>query len=358
MRGGHADRRRVRASAALRAARTRRTPPSAASDAGVRGASPSGSRWRSAGARQERGREREVESVGPESGEHVAGEEEHTPSTLPSARAARAAGSAGRKRRRGCRPRRRRRRRLSTGDGPAGRRATPAPSSGRRRRSGARRARLVRDAGAGRLRAHERPELSGVAHTGAVDRQQARAKRHARPVARPVGRLDRGLDEVQRVRPRRSSGYPPGTSGAILEATARFAALVCSEDLYAATAREAVGQGATFLVGIGNDGWFGSEAARAQHLAAAALRAVETRRFLARATADGITAVVDARRVAVAARRRESRPRSSRRFCRSPTGPHTCGWAIGSHGPVSPSRSLPPYCRRAKRRGGGSAQPQ
>jgi len=57
--------------------------------------------------------------------------------------------------------------------------------------------------------------------------------------------------------------------------------------------REAVERGASVLVNISNDGWYGRSAAAAQHFNIVRLRAVETRRFLLRATNTGITAVVD-----------------------------------------------------------------
>jgi apolipoprotein N-acyltransferase len=51
--------------------------------------------------------------------------------------------------------------------------------------------------------------------------------------------------------------------------------------------------GAQVLVNVSNDGWFGRSAARMQHLNIARMRAVENRRWLLRATNDGITAAID-----------------------------------------------------------------
>lgn len=71
-----------------------------------------------------------------------------------------------------------------------------------------------------------------------------------------------------------------------------FGVTICSEAIYAARVADQVQRGATFLVNVANDGWFGDRPALAQHAAAVALRAVETRRFLVRVTPTGISAVV------------------------------------------------------------------
>ena len=52
-------------------------------------------------------------------------------------------------------------------------------------------------------------------------------------------------------------------------------------------------QGADLLVNASNDGYFGHSFAREQHLKIARMRAVENRRWLIRATNDGITAAID-----------------------------------------------------------------
>ena len=51
--------------------------------------------------------------------------------------------------------------------------------------------------------------------------------------------------------------------------------------------------GAQLLINISNDGYFGHSSAREQHLEIARMRAVENRRWLLRATNDGITAAID-----------------------------------------------------------------
>ncbi|MEW6220521.1 MAG: apolipoprotein N-acyltransferase [Thermodesulfobacteriota bacterium] len=69
--------------------------------------------------------------------------------------------------------------------------------------------------------------------------------------------------------------------------------LVCFESIFPGLAREQVRQGATLLATITNDAWFGRSSAPWQHLSMAVLRAVETRRSLARAANTGVSALID-----------------------------------------------------------------
>lgn len=77
--------------------------------------------------------------------------------------------------------------------------------------------------------------------------------------------------------------------------------LICSEAAFGQDARRLAAAGAQILVNPSNDTWFGQSTtlvgriAREQQLAAAALRAVETRRALVRPTLDGMSAVIDSR---------------------------------------------------------------
>jgi apolipoprotein N-acyltransferase len=103
-----------------------------------------------------------------------------------------------------------------------------------------------------------------------------------------------------------SVGYTPGEITAPLQvAGRRFATLICYEAIYADLVRQAVRGGAEFLVNISNDDWFAGAPAVVQHFRAAQLRAVESRRFLVRATNTGISAVVDPRGAIVAAASRD-----------------------------------------------------
>ncbi len=79
----------------------------------------------------------------------------------------------------------------------------------------------------------------------------------------------------------------PGQSG--------VGVLICYEAGFPELARRIAERGAQVLVNISNDGWFGNSPARQQHLLMARMRAIETNRWLLRATNDGITAVIDPR---------------------------------------------------------------
>ncbi len=73
----------------------------------------------------------------------------------------------------------------------------------------------------------------------------------------------------------------------------RFGATICYEVIFPDQVRRYVKEGADFLVNITNDAWFGRSAAPAQHLAMAALRAAENRRYLIRSANTGISAIID-----------------------------------------------------------------
>jgi apolipoprotein N-acyltransferase len=70
------------------------------------------------------------------------------------------------------------------------------------------------------------------------------------------------------------------------------ATFVCYEAIFPGLVRD-LARDAAFMVNITNDAWFGGSAAPRQHLAMAALRAAENRRWLVRAANTGISAIVD-----------------------------------------------------------------
>jgi apolipoprotein N-acyltransferase len=113
-------------------------------------------------------------------------------------------------------------------------------------------------------------------------------KRHLVPFAEyaPVAAL-RGLGGRDT-----PSEYAPGEAAVVFSRPAPFGVLICFEAIYAELARDLVRGGATFLVNVSSDAWFGTSAGLEQHFAMTVFRAVETRRALARVANGGITAVV------------------------------------------------------------------
>lgn len=69
--------------------------------------------------------------------------------------------------------------------------------------------------------------------------------------------------------------------------------LICYESIFPEIARGAVKNGATLLVNITNDAWFGRTSAPYQHFDMAVLRAVENRSYLIRSANTGISAFID-----------------------------------------------------------------
>jgi apolipoprotein N-acyltransferase len=86
----------------------------------------------------------------------------------------------------------------------------------------------------------------------------------------------------------------PGTGGVLtLSNDIRIGPLICYEDILPDLARQAVQQGATFLVNLTNNAWFGPTYAPYQHRQVAAFRAIENRVYLVRATNTGLTSIID-----------------------------------------------------------------
>jgi apolipoprotein N-acyltransferase len=74
---------------------------------------------------------------------------------------------------------------------------------------------------------------------------------------------------------------------------ASFGVLICYEAIFPDLTRQFVDRGATLLVNITNDAWFGKTSAPFQHLSMVTLRAVENRVPIVRAANTGITALID-----------------------------------------------------------------
>ena len=67
---------------------------------------------------------------------------------------------------------------------------------------------------------------------------------------------------------------------------------ICYEDVFPEEVRQALPD-AAFLINVSNDAWFGDSLAPHQHLEFARLRALETGRWMVRATNTGISAIID-----------------------------------------------------------------
>jgi apolipoprotein N-acyltransferase len=75
---------------------------------------------------------------------------------------------------------------------------------------------------------------------------------------------------------------------------AKFATLICYEDIFPGLVRSFCQNGADFLVNITNDAWFGKTAAPYQHAQASVFRAVENRVPVIRATNTGYSCFISA----------------------------------------------------------------
>ncbi len=73
----------------------------------------------------------------------------------------------------------------------------------------------------------------------------------------------------------------------------KIGAFICYESAFPDLVREFARGGSEVLINLSNDGYFGRSAAREQHLALVRMRAAENRRWILRATNDGITATLD-----------------------------------------------------------------
>lgn len=88
--------------------------------------------------------------------------------------------------------------------------------------------------------------------------------------------------------------YAAGEGVKILQAGEHsLGVFICYESAFPDYVRQFAAQGAEVLVNLTNDGYFGRSAARAQHLLLARMRAAENRRWLLRASNDGMTASID-----------------------------------------------------------------
>ncbi len=90
------------------------------------------------------------------------------------------------------------------------------------------------------------------------------------------------------------TGFTAGSGIRLLDTqVGRLGPLVCWEAMYPELSRELAAAGADVLINLSNDSWFARAPQAHHHLAMAALRAIENRRWVIRATQTGISAVID-----------------------------------------------------------------
>ena len=88
--------------------------------------------------------------------------------------------------------------------------------------------------------------------------------------------------------------FAPGTDNKpIMLDNVALGMLICYEGIFPELAQKQVDRGASVLVNISNDAWFGNTSAPGQHLNLTILRAIEQGRWLVRGTNTGISAFVD-----------------------------------------------------------------
>lgn len=91
--------------------------------------------------------------------------------------------------------------------------------------------------------------------------------------------------------PYRDAAPGPRRQPPLLVGGVRLAPSICYEDAFGAEQRDFL-PAAGLLVNVSNDAWFGDSIAPHQHLEIARMRALETGRYLLRATNTGITALI------------------------------------------------------------------
>lgn len=88
--------------------------------------------------------------------------------------------------------------------------------------------------------------------------------------------------------------FAPGSRRTVFELPfGTFSVLICYEGVFPDLARRFVRDGASLLINVTNDAWFGTTSAPYQHLVMEAMRAVENRVPLVRSANTGISAIVN-----------------------------------------------------------------
>jgi len=105
--------------------------------------------------------------------------------------------------------------------------------------------------------------------------------------------VPRHLGFVQRIT-REAGDFVPGSQIVVVRLNGHHVgAFICYEAAFPHLVRQFALAGAEVFFNLSNDGYFGRSAARQQHLLLARMRAAENRRWLIRATNNGITGAID-----------------------------------------------------------------
>jgi apolipoprotein N-acyltransferase len=97
----------------------------------------------------------------------------------------------------------------------------------------------------------------------------------------------------------RVAHFTPGTARTVFRLqtadgqTHNYGIFICYESVFADEVRLFAKNGAEVFVNVSDDGWYGDTSAPWQHLNMARMRAIENRRWILRATNDGVTASID-----------------------------------------------------------------
>ncbi len=91
-----------------------------------------------------------------------------------------------------------------------------------------------------------------------------------------------------------AGNYVPGSNYAFAAMQlGRIGFSICYEEIFPQLVRRVTPSGPSVMVNISDDGWYGDTSARYQSQEMARIRAIENRRYLLRATNDGVTSVID-----------------------------------------------------------------
>jgi apolipoprotein N-acyltransferase len=141
----------------------------------------------------------------------------------------------------------------------------------------------------------DEPRLQNRAYlvNGAAVLEGVYAKQHLVPFGEYVP-LQKLLFFVHRLVQAAGDFVPGNDPSPLILGRQPFGVLICYEDIFPELARAEVERGATSLINLTNDAWYGNSSAPYQHLELARWRAIEFRVPLIRAANTGISAIIDA----------------------------------------------------------------